>query len=115
MRDDTVAALERGDPYASGARFVDYWTGAGTWAALPERRREVLATAMPTVKDEWDAAFREPTPLSAFAALDMPVLYITGSDSPLIERVPGDQRPAARAAVEIDGVRTWDPVHPPDR
>ena len=52
VRDDTVAALERGDPYASGARFVDYWTGAGTWAALPERRREVLATAMPTVKDE---------------------------------------------------------------
>ena len=27
VRDDTLAALERGDPRASGARFVDYWMG----------------------------------------------------------------------------------------
>jgi pimeloyl-ACP methyl ester carboxylesterase len=64
VRDDTVAALERGDPRASGARFVDYWMGGGTWAAMPEPRREALAIAMSAVRAEWDAAFREPTPLS---------------------------------------------------
>lgn len=53
--------IERGNPRASGARFVDYWMGAGAWAAMPEPRREALPTAMSTVKAEWDAAFRNPT------------------------------------------------------
>ena len=74
MRDDTVAAIARGNPHASGARFLDYWMGAGSWAAMPEPRREAVATAMGGVTAEWDAAFREPTPLSAFASLDVPVL-----------------------------------------
>ena len=118
VRDDTVAALERGNPHASGARFVDYWTGAGTWAAMPEPRREVLATAMSTVKAEWDAAFREPTPLSAFAALDVPVCYITGSDSPASSR--GVARLLTKTlprvtAVEIEGVGHMGPVTHPDR
>ena len=63
VRDDTNAALERGDPQASGARFVDYWMGPGTWAALPGPRRDGLAAAMGKVKAEWEAAFREPAPL----------------------------------------------------
>ena len=34
VRDDTIAALERGDPHGSGERFVDYWMEAGAWAAI---------------------------------------------------------------------------------
>jgi pimeloyl-ACP methyl ester carboxylesterase len=118
VRDDTVAALERGDPRASGARFVDYWMGTGTWAAMPEPRREALATAMSTVRAEWDAVFREPTPLSAFAALDVPVLCITGSESPASSR--GVARLLTKAlprvtAVEIEGVGHMGPVTHPDR
>lgn len=118
VRDDTVAALERGNPHASGARFVDYWMGAGSWAAMPEPRREALATAMSKVKAEWDAAFREPTPLSAFAALDVPVLYITGSDSPASAR--GVARLLTKTlprvtTVEIEGVGHMGPVTHPDR
>jgi pimeloyl-ACP methyl ester carboxylesterase len=118
VRDDTVAALERGNPHASGARFVDYWMGAGAWAAMPESRREALATAMKTVKAEWDAAFLEPTPLSAFAALDVPVLVITGSDSPASSR--GVARLLTKTlprvtAIEIEGVGHMGPVTHPDR
>jgi pimeloyl-ACP methyl ester carboxylesterase len=118
VRDDTVVALERGNPHASGARFVDYWMGAGTWAAMPEPRREALATAMSNVKAEWDAAFREPTPLSAFAALEVPVLYITGSDSPASSR--GVARLLTKTlprvtAVEIEDVGHMAPVTHPDR
>jgi pimeloyl-ACP methyl ester carboxylesterase len=118
VRDDTVAALECGNPRASGARFVDYWMGAGSWAAMPEPRREALATAMSKVKAEWDAAFREPTPLSAFAALDVPVLYITGSDSPASAR--GVARLLTKTlprvtTVEIEGVGHMGPVTHPDR
>ena len=118
VRDDTVAALERGDPRASGARFVDYWMGPGTWAGMPEPRREALAGAMSKVKAEWDAAFREPTPRSALAALDVPVLYITGSDSPASAR--GVARLLTKTlprvtAVEIEGAGHMAPVTHPDR
>ncbi len=118
VRDDTVAALERGDPHASGARFVDYWMGGGTWAAMPEPRREALAIAMGGVMAEWDAAFGEPTPLSAFAALDVPVLYMTGTESPessrAVARLLTKVLPSV-TAIEIEGVGHMGPVTHPDR
>ena len=118
VRDDTVAALERGNPRASGARFVDYWTGAGAWAAMPEPRREALATAMTRCSRMGAPSFRDTTPLSAFAALDVPVLYVTGSDSPASSR--GVARLLTKTlprvtAVEIEGVGHMGPVTHPDR
>lgn len=118
VRDDTVAALERGDPHASGARFVDYWMGAGAWAAMPGSRRDGLARAMGAVKAEWDATFGNPTPLSAFAELDVPLLYLTGTESPASSR--GVTRLLAKAlprvtAIEIEGVGHMGPVTHPDR
>jgi pimeloyl-ACP methyl ester carboxylesterase len=118
VRDDTVAALERGDPHASGARFVDYWMGGGTWAGMPEPRREALAMAMSAVRAEWDAAFREPTPLSAFAALDVAVYYMTGSESPAssraVARLLTKTLPRV-TAVEIEDVGHMGPLTHPDR
>src|SRR5258705_3973983 len=118
VRDDTVAALDRGDPHASGARFVDYWMGGGTWAGMPEPRREALAAAMSGVKAEWDAAFREPTPLSAFATLDVPVLYMTGSESPAssraVARLLTKTLPRV-TAIELEGVGHMGPMTDADR
>src|SRR5260370_22410952 len=74
VRDDTVAAMQGGNPRASGARFLDYWMGAGTWAGMPEPRREAVATAMGSVAAEWHAAFTEPSPLAPLAARDVPAL-----------------------------------------
>ncbi len=118
VRDDTVAALESGKLDASGARFVDYWMGAGTWAGMPEPRREAVATAMRTVKAEWHAAFMEPTPLSAFAALDVPILYLTGSESPAssggVARLLTKTLPRV-TAIEVEGVGHMGPVTHPER
>lgn len=86
VRDDTVAAVHAGALEASGARFVDYWMGRGAWACMPQARRETIAAQMRQVKAEWHAAFTEPTPLSAFAALDVPVLFLTGAESPASSR-----------------------------
>jgi pimeloyl-ACP methyl ester carboxylesterase len=118
VRDDTVAALERGDPHGSGARFVDYWMGPGAWATMPAQRRDAIAGLMTTVKAEWDAVFNEPTPLSAFAELDVPVLYLTGSESPASAR--GVARLLTKVlprvtAIEVDGVGHMAPVTHPDR
>jgi pimeloyl-ACP methyl ester carboxylesterase len=118
VRDDTVAALERGDPHESAQRFVDYWMEAGAWAAMPAPRRDGIAGLMSTVKAEWDAVFQEPTPLSAFADLGVPVLYLTGSESPASVR--GVARLLTKVlprvtVIEVDGVGHMAPVTHPDR
>ena len=118
VRDDTVALLERGDPYGSGERFVDYWIERGAWAAMPSHRRDAIAGAMSSVKAEWDAIFQEPTPLSTFADLDVRVLYLTGSASPAsaqgVARLLTKVLPRV-TAVEVEGVGHMAPVTHPDR
>ena len=118
VRNDTEAAMERGALEISAARFVDYWMGAGTWARMPESRCASVATAMRAVKGEWHATFMDPTPLSAFSALDVPVLYITGSESPASSR--GVARLLTRTlprvtVIEIEGVGHMAPVTHPER
>jgi pimeloyl-ACP methyl ester carboxylesterase len=118
VRDDTVAAVDRGDLDTAGARFVDYWMGAGTWAAMPAPRRQAVASAMSKVKAEWLAVFTEPTPLPALAALDVPTLLVVGSNSPASSR--GVARLLAKTlpcvtTVEIEGVGHMAPVTHPDR
>jgi pimeloyl-ACP methyl ester carboxylesterase len=118
VRDDTVAAVDRGDFDAAGARFVDYWMGTGAWATMPPARRQTVASVMPKVKAEWHAAFTEPTPLSAFAVLDVPTLCIVGSTSPASSRGVARLLAATLPSVttlEIDGVGHMAPVTHPDR
>jgi pimeloyl-ACP methyl ester carboxylesterase len=81
VRDDTIRLVDEGNLNASAQRFVDYWMDDGTWAATPEPRRPVLAAAMRAVKSEWHALLYEPTPLSAFAAVNVPTLFLTGTKS----------------------------------
>jgi pimeloyl-ACP methyl ester carboxylesterase len=118
VRDDTVAAVDHGDLDASAARFVNYWMGPGGWARMPEPRRQAVATAMRKVKAEWHATFTEPTPLSAFAVLDVPTLCMTGSDSPASSRAVARLLTKTLPQVtilEIDGVGHMAPVTHPDR
>jgi pimeloyl-ACP methyl ester carboxylesterase len=118
VRDDTVAALAGGNPCAAGARFLDYWVGAGTWAGMPDARRNAVATAMGSLTAEWHAAFTEQAPLSAFASLDVPTLCLTGSDSPDasrgVTRLLANAMPRA-TEVEIAGVGHMGPVTHPER
>jgi pimeloyl-ACP methyl ester carboxylesterase len=118
VRDDTVAAVDRGDLDAAGARFVDYWMGAGAWTSMSSARRQAVASAMPKVKAEWHAAFSEPTPLSAFAALGVPTLCIVGTNSPAasrdVARLLAKTLPAL-TTIELDGVGHMAPVTHPDR
>lgn len=117
VRDETTAALRRGDPAAAGARFVDYWMGPGAWARMPDGRRETVTAAMPGVAPQWDAIFGEPAPLAAFSALEMPVLLLGGSASPAsareVARLLGKTLPRV-SAVEIEGAGHMGPVTHPD-
>jgi len=76
-----AAALDAGDRDAAAEHFIDYWMGAGSWRATPEKRRPAIAASVANVRRWKHALVTEPTPLAAFAALDVPVLYMTGGRS----------------------------------
>ena len=78
----TGAAVEVGALDSAAQRFIDYWMGTGTWAGTPPQRRAAIAAAMPGVRNQWTAIFAETTPLAAYSLLDLPVLYLEGTESP---------------------------------
>jgi pimeloyl-ACP methyl ester carboxylesterase len=71
-----------GDDARAAAVFVDYWSGAGSFAAMPEARRAGVACCMPKVADEFAAAFADSVPLADLQRLTMPVLLLGGRRSP---------------------------------
>jgi len=77
----SAAALDAGDRDGAAEHFIDYWMGPGSWRATPEKRRPAIAASVVNVRRWKHALFTEPTPLAAFAALDVPVLCMTGAHS----------------------------------
>jgi pimeloyl-ACP methyl ester carboxylesterase len=76
-----AAALEAGDPDAAARFFIDYWTTPGHWARTPGDQKPAITNAIRNVRRWAHALFTEPTPISGFGRLGMPVLYLTGSRS----------------------------------
>jgi pimeloyl-ACP methyl ester carboxylesterase len=117
VRDDTSAAVDRGDPEKAAERFVDYWMGAGAWAAMPDKRRLGIAPTMRKVKAEWHALFTEETPLEAFSRLTVDTLFLVGSKSPASSRGVARllTRTIPRITVrELEGVGHMAPITHPD-
>lgn len=75
-------ALDRGDADSAARHFIDYWMGQGSWAATPAARQPAMAQSVRQVRRWGDALFNDTTPLAAFRALDVPVLYMVGGCSP---------------------------------
>jgi pimeloyl-ACP methyl ester carboxylesterase len=118
VRDDTIHLVDEGDLDASAERFVDYWTGDGAWAAIPEPRRPAIAEAMRAAKPEWHALFHDSTPLGAFAEINVPTLFLTGTSSKpsalAVARLLTKVLP--RVSVQgIEGVGHMGPVTHPER
>ena len=77
----SAAALDAGDRDSAAMHFIDFWMGAGSWAATPEKRKPAILESIANVRRWAYALFCERTPVTAFAALEMPVLYMAGSMS----------------------------------
>lgn len=75
-------ALDAGDRDAAAGHFIDFWMGSGSWAATPPQRKPAMADSVANVRRWAHALFTEPTPVKAFAALEMPILYMLGGSSP---------------------------------
>ena len=89
---DAAALIAVGDRSGAARRFIDYWMGPGTWERMPPARQAPIAASMDPIAHWARALAEEPTPQSAFRALDMPVLCMVGSVAGLVARCD----PAAR-------------------
>jgi pimeloyl-ACP methyl ester carboxylesterase len=95
------AALDAGDRSAAAEHFIDYWMGAGAWRRTPPERQAPIAGSMVNVRGWGTALLTEPTPLAAFRALDMPVLYMVGARSPVSSRSVARLLTAALPNVQV--------------
>ena len=79
---DASLALDAGNPDSAAERFIDYWMGPGSWEHTPTQRKPSIAASVTNVRRWAHALLTEPTPLDAFRALHIPVLYMLGTCSP---------------------------------
>jgi pimeloyl-ACP methyl ester carboxylesterase len=117
VRDEAIRLIDERDLHGAAQHFVDYWSGDGTWAAIPETRRAGLAAAIEGLRPEWHAVCQEPMPLSALAQVTVPTLFLTGADSRAPARAVARLLTAVLPNVqveEIDGAGHMAPVTHPE-
>lgn len=66
----------------AAARFVDYWGGPGSYAALPHLARQRILPRMGKVVGDFAALFTDRVPESDIAALRVPLRLLVGTRSP---------------------------------
>jgi pimeloyl-ACP methyl ester carboxylesterase len=71
-----------GDYRRGMAAFIDYWGGEGTWANLSDARQAQFADLAVDVAHHFWSLINEDTPLSAYAAINVPTLILCGAHSP---------------------------------
>jgi pimeloyl-ACP methyl ester carboxylesterase len=74
-------SLDEGDPSAAAKHFIDYWMGPQSWDKTPESRQAPIAASIVNVRRWGYALFNEPTTLTRFGDLDIPVMYMVGKST----------------------------------
>jgi pimeloyl-ACP methyl ester carboxylesterase len=87
--------------YRSGMQtFIDYWSGAGAWADLPDGKKTQLAQLALHIAHHFWSLIEEPTSLAAYSDIDVPTLILCGTHSPgpsrAIVRLLAEALPRAR-------------------
>jgi len=70
--------LKASDPFSAAQRFVDYWSGDGSWRHLRIWQRYAMAQRMPAVQAHLEALLADSSPLAEYAKVDAPVVCLTG-------------------------------------
>jgi pimeloyl-ACP methyl ester carboxylesterase len=97
-----IVADARGGRLESAAqRFIDYWAGAGNWAAMPAPQQQAIAARIGIVASHFDALFANPIPIDAIAGFDLPVLLMRGGRSPASSSAVADVLAAALPTVRV--------------
>lgn len=81
LRDHVKCFGSLGDWPKVAERFADYWLGDGSWAAMPEKRRQAFAASLPPNFHEWDAVMSEETTAAEWSRLTAKTLVVTAIDT----------------------------------
>ena len=83
---DVRLALAAGDVAGGFGRFVDYWSGPGSWAAMPPEKRAGFAPQLAKVALDFDALLGDPAGLEDVRDLGLPTLIVQGDATRLPSR-----------------------------
>src|SRR5258706_915421 len=75
-------SLDRGDYEGGFGRFVDYWSGAGAWAAIPAAKRSAIAAHLPKVALDFRATIHHRARPRDLRRMAMSALVVQGERSP---------------------------------
>ncbi|CAG1008910.1 Cis-3-alkyl-4-alkyloxetan-2-one decarboxylase [Burkholderiales bacterium] len=81
LRDHVKCFGSLGDWTAVAERFADYWMGDGSWATMPEKRRQAFMQSLPPVFHEWDAVMDEETPVGEWSRMPARTLVVSTADT----------------------------------
>lgn len=110
--------LLAGDVDTSAGRFVDYWSGPGSFAALPPAAQQRIAGRMSKVSAEFEALFADEQTASDLAASCVPLRLLVGTHSPAPAQRVSELLAAAwpgAALVRLPGAGHLAPLHEPQR
>src|SRR5262245_44083858 len=79
-------ALASGDYTGGFGRFVDYWSGPGSWAAMPEEKRDAFAPQLAKVVLDFHALLNEPAKIDDEREIELPTLLVQGGCTTLPSR-----------------------------
>jgi pimeloyl-ACP methyl ester carboxylesterase len=97
----SIARLARsGQPARAAHRFIDYWSGAGTWQAMADEARRRIEARMRAVALHFEALFADPMPLATLRSIRVPVHLLHG------DRSPAPASAVARMLSTLDNVDT---------
>ena len=71
--------LAQDEPERAAQLFIDFWSGAGAWLALPAIRQQAIVMRMPSVVRHFDALFAESLPRPQLTRADLPMLFLGGA------------------------------------
>lgn len=105
MVQDDVHWLLADNRYADAARrFIDYWSGEGVWDVLPDWQQQAIEKRMTKVRSDFDAVLGNLTPLTEYAALRVPTLFLYGLQSPRSTRTIAEWLGGQLPNVEVRGL-----------
>jgi len=104
--------------WSAARKFIDYWSGEGSWNKIPFRRRRGLVSLMPKIAAEFEAILSANVSAADFAGLNMPVRLILGSETQATTRKVTEVLNDVLANVElitIDGAEHMAPATQADK
>lgn len=86
VRTEVEELVGQGKFEDAAERFVDYWSGAGVWKKMPPSAKDKIIQRMWKVVFDFEAVVGNMTALPDYAELDIPTLYLYGTESPASTR-----------------------------